>query len=436
MIFPEYDTHCGWFEMLDDVSTFLTLSADARFETIIIGGGFVGVAAARRLAENRPDKPFLLIEALKIGQGASGRNSGFVIDLPHKRDLELGTPETQQKILKLNKAATDYLEQQINRFGIQCQWSRAGKYQIAVGDRGSRHLDHFEKLVAALGTKYNRLCGAELAEIVGTNYYREAIFTPGCILMQPAALMRGLADSLPENVRVIEETPVRVIERTHDGFVVCAGGYELRCSRIVLGTNIFTEELGFMKNRILPVMTYASMTRPLTEAELSGNYSGKLDWGITPADHAGTTMRMTQDRRIIIRNGIRYAHDYNTPQDLLPKVQQAHREGFDIRYPGLSHVPFEFTWGGASGLSGNFETFWGELEPGIYASCCDQSVGAARGTISGMMLADLIADKDTELLQDIRDVSGTPCLLPPKPLLRIGVPLRMAITRFTSRSEL
>jgi len=160
-----------------------------------------------------------------------------------------------------------------------------------------------------------------------------------------------------------------------------------------------------------------------------------MDWGITPADHGGTTVRMTQDRRLIIRNSYRYAHDYNTPQDLIPGIAERHRDAFIARYPHLSDVSFEFTWGGTSGLSGNFETYFGELEKNVFASCCDQSVGAARGTISGMMLADMASGLKTELLDDMKIVSGKPSRLPPKPLLRVGVPMRLAMARMASRSE-
>lgn len=435
MIFPEYDKKCGWFETLNNVSDFAPLTESSSFRTIVIGGGFVGTATARRLAENQPEEKILLIDALKIGQGASGRNSGFVINLPHKRDLEMGATEIKRKILKLNRIAIAYLETQVKKFGIDCQWSNAGKYQAAVGERGLRRLSHFEDLLQKLGVDYERLSGCALADIFGTNYYREAIFTPDSILMQPAALMRGMADNMPENVRVVESAPVVGIERKTDGFLVKTEHVGLRCKSIVLATNVFTEELGFMKNRILPVMTFASMTRPLNDREMS-LYKGKLDWGLTPADQAGTTLRMTRDRRLIIRNSFRYVHDYNTPKNVLPRIRAVHREGFNDRYPELTHVEFEYTWGGSSSISGNFETFWGEVEEGIYLSCCDQSVGAARGTISGMMLADLISGRNAELVRDMRDVSGNPSRLLPKPILKFGVPLRMELARIASRSEL
>ncbi|WP_286238047.1 NAD(P)/FAD-dependent oxidoreductase [Neptuniibacter halophilus] len=436
MILPEYDNQCGWYELLNNVSSFPPLEDQATFHTVVIGGGFVGNAAARRLAENLPDEPFLLIDALKIGQGASGRNSGFVIDQPHKRELELSSDAHKAKIVRLNRTAIEYFETQIDKYGIECQWSKAGKYQAAVGERGEKHLANYEHLLKQGNEVYHRLSAEEMRNVFGTDYYSAAIYTPGGMLMQPAALMRGLADNMPSNVRVVEETPISEIERTGTGFVLTANnGAKVRCRHIILATNIFTPELGFMRNRILPVMTFASMTRPLSEAEMSV-YGGQTDWGLTPADHAGTTVRMTQDRRLIIRNSYRYAHDYNTPAHLLPKMKLRHREGFLARYPHLKDVEFEYTWGGASGLSGNFETFFGKVEEGVYASCCDQSVGAARGTISGMMLADMVAGRHGQLLQDMVEVSGNPSWLPPKIFLRVGVPLRMQMARFASRSEL
>lgn len=435
MILPEYDGRCGWYELLGAVSEFGAFTGGQTFDTVVIGGGFVGTAAARRLAENRPDDKVLLIDALKIGQGASGRNSGFVIDQPHKRDLERSDDVFKRKIVRLNRAAIEYLEKQIDEFGIDCQWSLAGKYQGAVGARGEKFLNHYESLLRNFGERYERLSKSEIQAVFGTDYYSAAIFTPGGVLMQPAALMRGLADSMPANVRVVENTPVLEICRQPKGFTLKTQNSTISCNQLIVATSIFTPELGFLKDRILPVMTFASMTRPLTDAEMK-RYGGKLDWGMTPADHAGTTMRMTQDRRLIIRNSYRYAPDYNTPGGVIPSIRARHREGLDRRYPALKNVEIEYTWGGATSLSGNFETYFGKLEEGIYSSGCDQSVGAARGTISGMLLADLVSGQKSELLTNMQEVSGSPSRLPPKPLLRIGVPLRMAIARLASRTEL
>ncbi|QOR40759.1 FAD-binding oxidoreductase [Billgrantia diversa] len=435
MIFPEYDNRCGWYELLESVSGYPALQGDYHFDSVVIGGGLTGVAASRRMAENRPEDSVLLLEALKVGQGASGRNSGFAIDLPHKRDLERSSNLHKHKLVRLNRAAIEYLETQVKTYGIDCQWSPAGKYQAAVGKRGLNFLKQYESTLKDFGEPYQRIEGNELASILGTSFYRAAIHTPGGILLQPAALMRGLVENMPHNVTVSEDSAVTCIERRVKGFRVKTSTASITCDQILLATNVFTAEFGFMQDRILPVMTFASMSRPLTDEE-ARKFGGEFDWGITPADHAGTTVRMTKDRRLVIRNSYRYAHDYNTPAKLLPMILERHLKAHKDRYPQLEGLEYPYTWGGTSSLSGNFETFFGPLEEGIYSAGCDQSVGICRGTISGMMMADMAAGRFSSLLDDIQEVSGKPSRLPPKLLLKIGVPLRMKMASIASWSEI
>jgi glycine/D-amino acid oxidase-like deaminating enzyme len=435
MIFPAYDNQCGWYELLGSVTDYPALEGGHHFATVVIGGGFTGVAAARRMAENCPQDKVLLLEALKVGQGASGRNSGFAIFQPHKRELEMASQAHVKKLMGLNQAAIDYLETQVRNYSIDCQWSQSGKYQAAVSSRGLKFLDHFEALLKRAGETFQRLEGAELYDITGTSFYKSAIYTPRGILLQPAALMRGLVDHMPDNVTISENSAVTSLKRQAGGFRVETSTASITCARIMLATNAFTAEFGFMRNRILPVMTFASMSEPLNEEQAS-RYGGKFGWGITPADHAGTTVRMTQDRRLIIRNSHRYAHDYNTPSRVLPKIKDNHLKAHLERYPQLGDLEYPYTWGGTSSLSGNFETFFGELEEGIYSAGCDQCVGISRGTISGMMMADMAAGRESNLLEDIIEVSGSPSRLPPRPLLRIGVPLRMKMARLASRKEI
>lgn len=435
MLLPKYDGNCGWYENLPNVSTHLPIEGENTYHTVIIGGGFVGMAAARRLAENLPDEQFLLVEALKVGQGASGRNSGFVIDHPHKRDLEKSDPNRMGKIVALNRMAIEYLEKNIQKYSIDCQWSRAGKYQGAVGERGIKFLSAYQALLDYFGEDYKYLNRDELKEVIGTDYYKAGIFTPGTVLMQPAALMRGLVDNLPENVTVSENTPILHMRKQKNVFSLDTPKSVISCRSLVLATNAFTGEFGFLKNRTLPVMTFASMTSPLTHSQMK-TYGGQLDWGLTPADHAGTTFRMTQDRRLIVRNSYQYAPEVNAPEQIKESILDAHRASLKARYPSLADIEFEYSWGGTSTLSGNFETFFGQVDDGVYTACCDQSVGAARGTATGMMLADLIAGRNKEQVADMIEISGSPTKLPPEWMLRIGVPLRMQLAKLASKSEI
>ncbi|MDX1267065.1 MAG: FAD-dependent oxidoreductase, partial [Oceanisphaera sp.] len=118
------------------------------------------------------------------------------------------------------------------------------------------------------------------------------------------------------------------------------------------------------------------------------------------------------------------------------RIQADHRQAFLARYPALAEVPFTHTWGGAYAISRNFTNFFGQLEEGVYASACDNGVGAAWGTISGTLLADLAVGAESTQLRDIQQVTGMPSINPPEPFLGLGVRSRIALAKWQSRSEL
>ena len=435
---PHDDSSCGWYAALPQQPACKRLQGEQRADYAVIGAGFAGLAAARRLGELLPDKRIILVDAQRVGQGASGRNSGFVIDLPHKFALEHPDPAHKQRLLSLNRAAIAQLQGLIERHGIDCQWSHAGKYQGAVGQRGLAYLQHFEQLLKNLGEPFRLVERDELAQVLGNDYYSRAIFTPGCYLMQPAALVTGLAHSLPDNVELLEESPITGLQRDGQGGWLLQGSQgTIRTEQLLLGTSIFTQEFGYLRNRLLPVMTFASWTRPLSDAELAA-YGGQLDWGLTPADHAGTTVRMTQDRRLIIRNTYKHVPKYgkSTSDGMRESVRADHRKAFLARFPQLADVPFSHTWGGVYAISRNCTNCFGELEPGVFASACDNGVGAAWGTISGTLLAEMAVGSDSAQLRDIQAVTGMPSLNPPEPFLGLGVRSRIRLAAWNSRSEL
>jgi len=82
-ILPGDDDSNGWTRMLPPRRPRPPLEGDTRADWAVLGAGFAGLAAARRLAENRPNDRIVLIDAQAVADGASGRNSGFAIDLPH-----------------------------------------------------------------------------------------------------------------------------------------------------------------------------------------------------------------------------------------------------------------------------------------------------------------------------------------------------------------
>jgi glycine/D-amino acid oxidase-like deaminating enzyme len=147
---------------------------------------------------------------------------------------------------------------------------------------------------------------------------------------------------------------------------------------------------------------------------------------------------MTRDRRLIIRNTYKHVPRYGrsiTDATRL-KIREDHRAAFLARYPQLAHVDFTHTWGGVYAISRNFTNFFGELDDGVFATACDNGVGAAWGTISGTLLADKVLGADSQRLDDIEAVTGMPSRNPPEPFLGLGVRSRIRLAAWNSRSEL
>lgn len=148
---------------------------------MVLGAGFTGLAAARQLALHHPDDEIILVEAQEVGFGASGRNSGFAIDLPH----DIGAPDdigdlaTTRMKPKLNLRAQSILRGLINPHGIDCQIRPDGKYQAAVEDKGLAVLEAYRSSLDKLGQAYEMIDTRDLPEHFGTGFYRKALYTPG-----------------------------------------------------------------------------------------------------------------------------------------------------------------------------------------------------------------------------------------------------------------
>lgn len=438
---PPKDTPSGWLpaKELNAIGQAPLSGEKIWFDWTVIGGGFTGLAAARRLAELNPKDSVALIDAHPIGWGASGRNSGFIIDLPHKFDLDSSDPERLSSIMTLNATAVSDLKSHVDEFSIECEWSHAGKLQGAVAKRGSGKMRTFIEAMDRIDQPYTMLDRDELAAVTGTSYYAGAVHTPGCVLMNPVKLVRGLAENMPENVTVLDGCPVVHFERGRAtcSITVRSQGclIEISTAKTLLCTNAFTPEFGFLRNRIVPVITFASMTRPLTDAEMQV-YGGQLDWGLTPADPGGTTLRMTQDRRLLVRNQYDFAGRFGVPDTDLDRVRSNHRTSFDARFPHLSQVPFVSTWGGVCGLSRNHVSYFGKLCENVWNSSCHNGVGVARGSISGRLLAESASGESSGLLEKMQAVSNTPALNPPNPFLGLGVKMRLKLAAWESREEI
>ncbi|MNM92188.1 Gamma-glutamylputrescine oxidoreductase [compost metagenome] len=431
---PADDATCGWYHLSKPRTPRPAHSGHSQARWVVVGAGFTGLAAARQLATNFPNDEIVLVEAQEVGYGTSGRNAGFAIDLPHDIGAEdyIGDIDIAKTILKLNLGGQSYLKELIERYDIECQFRHCGKYQAAVEDRGIAVLDAYRRGLDKLGQPYEVIEGRDLPEHIGTHFYRKGLFTPGTALLQPSALVKGLADSLPSNVSLYERTPITEVDYG-DKVVLRHANGSITADKLVLTTNAFGMSFGFLKGRMLPVFTYGSITRPLTEEE-QARLGGKPYWGVIPADPFGTTMRRTVDNRLLIRNSFSYNPDGRSNRKYLDRFVQRHRESFARRFPMLPGVNFEYTWGGALALSRNHMGFFGKLAPNVVGALCCNGLGVTRGTVTGKLLADWLAGDKNELIEFLLNAPG-PCANPPQPLVSLGLNANLMWGQFRAGKE-
>lgn len=422
---PADDASCGWFHLSAPRTPLPSHRGHSEAPWVVVGAGFTGLAAARQLALNFPNDEVVLVEAQEVGLGPSGRNAGFAIDLPH----DIGAPDyigdiaVAKIVLKLNLAGQTLLRQQVEANGIDCQMTACGKYQAAVEERGLAVLDAYRGGLDKLEQPYQMIGEQELPHHLGTHFYRRALYTPGAVLVQPSALVKGLADSLPPNVTLYERTPILDVDYGYDRTRLTHAGGSITAHRLVLANNSFGQHFGFLQGRMLPIFTYGSITRPLTEEE-QARLGGKPYWGAIPADPFGTTVRRTPDHRLLIRNSFSFNPDGRSNPKYLQRFLQRHKASFARRFPMLPNVDFQYTWGGALAMTRNHSGFFGQLAPNVYGALGCNGLGVTRGTITGALLADWLAGQRNDLT-DFLLASPGPNANPPQPFLSAGVNLNL-----------
>ena len=424
---PGDDPTCGWHRLLPPPAPARRLSGEIRADAAVVGAGFTGLAAARRLAAHEPRARIAVLEAARAGSGASGRNSGFIVDVGHW--IEALGVEGNARLVRLARAGRDALRQLVREHGIDCAWSEWGRLHGAAGDVGMRALEHFCRGLDALREPYESLDAAMCERVMGTRYYRAAVRTPGTVLVQPAALVRGLATALPPNVELFEESPVLGTRLGPPHRLETAEG-AVSAPRLLLATNGYTPALGFLARRVVPLLTFASLTRPLTTDEQALVGAG-AEWGLVPEERMGSTVRRTRDQRLLMRNTVRYASALTVGAAVRQEIAGIHRRALAARFPALGGVAIEFTWGGVMGITLNGAQFFGRIAENVLASVAYNGVGIAMGTASGMLLADLAVGADSALLRDLQALPG-PTWIPPEPFLGIGV--RATVARLQGRA--
>ena len=430
----------AWNRLLEDPAPPARLEAAITADWLVIGAGFAGLAAAHRLSKEAPGARIVVLDAVRVGDGPAGRNSGFMIDLPHDLTSDDYGGALDADILQTqdNRQGIAHAAAMAEEYGLSAEtFTLSGKINGAASAKGSAHNAAFAKHLRAMSEPHEVLDARQMRDITGTDYYQDGLFTPGTAMIQPAMFVRGVAAWLGSNrVTIHENSPVISLER-HGDWVARTPKGQVTAPRVILAVNGHLNSFGFMKNRLMHVFTYASMTRALQPDEVA-RLGGHAIWGLTPADPMGTTVRRisgTGGDRIVIRNRFTFNPTMEVDARRIARVARDHDRAFAARFTQLKGIEMEHRWGGRLCLSRNGVQVIGELDQGLYSACCQNGLGTAKGTLAGGLAADLSMGITSPAL-DRALAADEPTRLPPAPIAQLGANVHIRWAEMRAGKEL
>jgi glycine/D-amino acid oxidase-like deaminating enzyme len=403
------------------------LEGNVTADWLIIGAGFAGLSTARRLLQLRPNDKIVVLEASDVGKGTSGRNSGFMIDVPHNlssSEYSSGGLDATRLEMAQNRAAIAFAKEAADEYGMSPEtFDPAGKINAAATTRGLKLNTSFGQSLRSAGEKHLFLDAAEMREITGSDYYLGGLFTPGAVLIQPADYVRAFAAGLSHKVHIFERSPVTSLTRENGAWIAGSTRGKVTAPNVILGVNGHVTDFGHFGGRLMHIFAYASMTAPFPADDLGRRASGRDRWALLPADAMGATVRKITSggqSRIVIRTKYTYETTITVSDRRMVRMAEEHRNSLDARFPGLKNIPFEHSWAGRLCLSRNHVPAFGALDDGLFSACCENGLGTVKSTLAGMMAAELATGTSSRRLEEYMD-HPEPSRLPPEPLAWLGI---------------
>jgi len=411
------------------------LNKDEKCELLIVGGGFTGLWAAMQAKERKPDVDIILIEQTFVGDGASGRNGGFLsTSITHgETNTEAQFPGEAEKIDALSRQNIAELLETLQRWNIDARYEETGSTGLALSSEVAEEMyEEFleEKAAGESVTWYDR---DAIREQINSPLFHAGIRYRNGLggVVDPGRLCWGLKDVLLNrlNVRIFENTRmIKVKPAGKTGMKTTCEGGVIHSDKVLLATNAFTSSVARIRNSVIPVWDYQIVTEPLTDEQLD-----KINWGKPESRHAfgdNTNMfhyfRLTRDNRITWGGGgaVRYYFNRGIHARLMDapaRYEQLATEFFEM-FPQLEgEVKFTHRWGGIIATSTRFCVVPGVKHNGRLAWAVGYTGhGVSASRFGARIGIELLGFKPSDVI-NMRLVTGKALPWPPEPIRWMSV---------------
>lgn len=369
---------------------FMTLQGEQQADVCIVGGGFSGLNTAIELAER--GLSVVLLEAHRIGWGASGRNGGQLIrGVGH--DVEQFQPvlgdDGVDSLKRMGFEAVDIVRERIERYAIECDLTW-GYCDLATKQR---HLEHFEADYAELQRlgyphPLRHVPRDAMREVIGSDRYVGGLIDMGSGHLHPLNLALGEAAAAQSlGVQLYERSAVERIDYGPQVCVHTAQG-SVRANQLVLAGNAYLGSLNkSLAGKVLPAGSYIIATEPLPEAvrqELLPQNMAVCDQRV-----ALDYFRLSADGRLLFGGACHYSG--RDPKDIAAYMRPKMLEVF----PQLQSTRIDFQWGGMIGIGANRLPQIGRLpdQPNVYYAQAYAGHGLNATHLAGRLLAEAISGR-------------------------------------------
>jgi glycine/D-amino acid oxidase-like deaminating enzyme len=411
-----------WLDDLPARAPHARLEGVVDADLCIVGGGYTGLWAALHAKRLDPTRSVVLVEGGRCGEGASGRNGGF-LDASLTHGLINGLSRFKREMPVLERLGAENfagLRADLETHGIDCEYEATGSLEVALEPYQVESLQEDAELERRFGHDVVVLDAAAVrAEVRSPTYLGGLWLKDTSAIVHPGKLCDGLRRvAVDAGVRVFEHSPVHGLETDGAGVRVSATVGTVRAQRVLLGTSAYPPLLGKLRHFIAPVYDYALMTEPLSDAQLS-----EIGWwhrqGLGDMSNQFHYYRLTQENRILF-GGYDAVYRYGGPvadrlddhQPTFAKLSQH----FFATFPQVDGLRFTHRWGGAIDTCSRFSVFFGTALSGRVSYAVGYTGLGVGSTRWGAQVAlDLLDGRQTEATS-LAFVRRRPVPFPPEPL--------------------